>query len=170
MTHEGVQTFFVIILALAFLVQVGMLVVLYRALGELNRAVSRLHAGIELHVKPVLGSLHSLLEAAREPTRTILTNLADTTGLLRQRAAVADALLADLLDRARGDIIRVDQLFARVLEKLEIAAEALERGIVGPAREVSAVMAGVRRGLEVLLGRRRRAASEGAQQEDQLFI
>jgi uncharacterized membrane protein (Fun14 family) len=170
MSHEGVQTFFVIVMALAFLVQVGMLVVLYRALGELSRAVSRLQAVIEQHVNPLLGSLHSLLEVVREPTRAILTNVAETSAILRQRTASADALLADLLDLARAEIIRVDQLFARVLGKLETATEVLERSIVGPVREASAVISGVRRGLEVLFGRRQRAAGEGTQQEDQLFI
>ena len=74
-----------------------------------------------------------------------------------------------MLDRAQVEILRADRLIAVSLEKMERASEAVERGVLVPVREVSALLAGVRRGFEFFLGRRRSGRSRSSQ-EEQLFI
>jgi len=170
MQHEGLLTLFVIVTAVAVVIQVVILYAVTRALTQLVRSVVQIQAGIEADLHPLMRSLNALAAGAQEPTRTILGNLSEITTLLRQRAASADAVVADLLDRAQSEIVRADELFSAMLAKMERAADAVERGVLGPVREVSAVLAGVRRGLEFFLGRRRAAKSAGAQSEDDLFI
>lgn len=170
MAHEEVLTFFVIVTALAFVVQVWILLAAYRALSELSQAVSRLQVGIELHVNPLMRSFNSVLEAAREPLAVILANLSETSGILRERAASADLVLADGLERVRALVNRLDQLVSEVLAKIDATTDAIQRGVLGPVREASAVIAGVRRALEVLRSRRRVAPGERTHQEEQLFI
>jgi hypothetical protein len=76
---------------------------------------------------------------------------------------------ADVLERAKVDIARADELVTEILGRVERAAEAAERGVLGPVREISALIAGVREGLGYLFGRRRPAGQKRGS-EEQLFI
>jgi len=66
------------------------------------------------------------------------------------------------------EILRADRLIASSLEKMERATEAAERGVLAPIREVSALVAGIRRGLEFFLSRR--PDRSRSRHEEQLFI
>lgn len=168
MAHEGVLTFFVIVTSLAVVIQAAILYALYRALSQLLRGVIRIDAGLVEHVHPLLRSLSDVVAGAREPIGATLANLAEISRLVRERTASTDVFLADVLDRARVEILRADRLMAASLEKMERASEAVERGVLVPVREVSALIAGVRRGLEFFLSRRR--GRSRSSQEEQLFI
>ncbi|HUI40667.1 MAG TPA: hypothetical protein VL523_01745 [Terriglobia bacterium] len=170
MEHEGLLTAFVIVTAVAVVIQVVILFAVTRALTQLVRTIAQIQASIEQDLHPLMRTLNALATSVQEPTRVILGNLSEVSTLLRQRAASADAVVADLLDRARGEIIRVDELFTVMLAKIERAADAVERGVLVPVREVSAVIAGFRRGLGFFLSRRRTAKPESALHEEQLFI
>jgi hypothetical protein len=168
MAHEGLLTFFVIVTALAVLIQAAILYALYRALSQLLQGVIRIDAGLEQHMHPLLRSLSDVVAGAREPIGVTLANLAEISRVVRERTASTDVFLADVLDRARVEILRADRLIASSLEKMERASEAVERGVLVPVREVSALIAGVRRGFEFFLSRRR--GRSRSSQEEQLFI
>jgi len=79
-------------------------------------------------------------------------------------------VVAELVDRTRAQIIRVDQMATVMMVKLETTADAVERGVLAPLHEASAVIKGVQRGLEVLFSRRRAATVSEASHDDQMFI
>ncbi|HEY6292307.1 MAG TPA: hypothetical protein VI455_12220 [Terriglobia bacterium] len=174
MAHEGLLTVFVIVTALAVAMQAAILFAIYRSLSQLIKAVARIDAAFKEHLNPVLGSIQAIAAAAREPVGTILSNFAEISVVLRQRTLSADALAAEAINRARTEIIRVDELMSRIVLKVDRASEAVERGVLVPVREISAVMAGFRKGLEFFLGRRRPPArgerSPNTPHEEQLFI
>jgi hypothetical protein len=76
----------------------------------------------------------------------------------------------EVLDRFREEAVRADELLADVLQKMQRAADAVERGVLAPIRELSALLAGVRRGIEFFRGKRRPPVGDRAQQEEELFI
>ena len=168
MAHEGLLTVFVIVTALAVLLQALVLYALYRTISELAKAVVRIDAGLVEHVHPVLRSINEIAAGAREPVSAVLTNLAEISRIVRERTASTDVFLADTLERARLEVLRADNLIAGVLEKVERASEAVERGVIVPVREISALYTGIRRGLEFFLFRRQDRSRSG--QEEQLFI
>jgi methyl-accepting chemotaxis protein len=170
MAHESLLTVFVIVTALAVVIQAAILFAMYQALRQLREAVTRIDAGIKEHFHPLLRSLNGVITAAREPLSTIVSNVADISGVLRERTHAADLVAADLLDRFRAQVIRFDELLILLTQKLQRAGDAVERSVLAPAREMSALLAGVRRAVEVFLGRQRRATGERAQHEEQLFI
>jgi len=170
MTHEGLLTVFVIVTALAVVIQAAILFAMFQALRELREAVIRIEAGIKEHFHPALRSISSFVAAARDPVAAILGNLADISGVLRERTRAADVVAAEVLERFRAEAVRADELLIVMMQKLQRAGDALERGVLAPARELSALLAGVRRGVEVFLRRQRRPAGERAQHEEQLFI
>ncbi len=170
MAHEGVLTAFVIVTALAVVIQAAILFAMYQALRQLREAVIRIDAGIKEHFHPLLRSMRAVADAVREPATVIAGNLAEISGILRERTEAADAVAAELVDRFRAQAIRADELLTATLEKVQRAVDAAQRGVLVPIRELSALLAGVRSGLDFFLGRRRPPARERARQEEELFI
>jgi hypothetical protein len=107
---------------------------------------------------------------ACEPLRTITSNLADISKMLRERTADVDALVAELVDKSRAQVIRVDQMVSDLVKKVETTSDAVQRGVLAPMQEVSAVIAGMRAGLEFLFTRRRKTSVSETAQDEQLFI
>jgi uncharacterized protein YoxC len=170
MAHEGLLTLFVIVTAVAVVVQVVILYSVTRAITQLVRTMGQIQEGVERDLSPLLRNLNALAAGSQEPVRAILRNLSEVTALVRERAASADAVVADLLDRTRIEIDRVDLLFRGMLARLERAADAVESGVLRPVRELSAVVAGARAAIEFFTRRRRTPKPERAPQEEQLFI
>ncbi len=170
MANEGVLTAFVIVTAVAVLIQAAILFAIFQALRQLREAVIRIEAGLQEHFHPLLRSLRSVVEAAREPVSVILGNLAGISGIVRERTQATDAVAAELVDRFRAQAVHADELLTSTLEKMQRAVDAVERGVLVPVRELTALLAGVRRGLDFFLGRRRPRTGEGARQEEELFI
>lgn len=170
MVHEGVLTAFVIVTSLAVVIQAAILFAMFQALRQLRQAVIRIDTRIKENFHPLLRSITSVADAVREPVRVLLSNLADISGLLRQRSEAADAVAGELLDRFRVQALHADELLTTTLERAQAAVDTVERGVLAPIRELSALLAGVRRGLEFFVGRRRRPTGERAPQEEEMFI
>jgi methyl-accepting chemotaxis protein len=167
--HEWILTIFVAVTAIAVVIQVLILLAVSKALVQVAKTMERIQNSFEQDVQPALKTFNEILTAASAPTRKILGNLAETTDLLRARAQTADALAAEVLERARAQVIRADQFIAGSLEMMQHATEAVERGVMVPVREMTALLAGLREGLAFFF-RRSRSAREGAPAEEQLFI
>ena len=90
--------------------------------------------------------------------------------MLRERTANVDEVAAELLEKSRLQMIRVDRMVSDLVEKVETTAGAVQRGVLGPIQEISAVVKGVRSGLEFLFTRRRVTNVSEATQDEQLFI
>jgi|SRR5579859_7780318 len=170
MAHESLLTVFVIVTALAVVMQAAILFAMFRVMKEILAKTTQIESGVKDHLNPVLDSVHALTTAVREPVNAILANLTEVSGLLRQRAASADAVAAEVLERVRIEAIRMDELLTGVLGRMERAAEAAERGVLIPVREISAVIAGLRQGFAYFFGRQRPPAEQRARSEEQLFI
>ena len=90
--------------------------------------------------------------------------------MLRDRTASADQVAAELLDKSRSQIARVDRMISELVEKVGTTADTVQRGVLGPIQELSAVVKGIRSGLEFLFTRRRVTNVSEATQDEQLFI
>ncbi|HEV3275990.1 MAG TPA: hypothetical protein VG860_04165 [Terriglobia bacterium] len=169
--HDWVLTVFVAVTAAAVVTQVVILAAVSRALVQLARTMERIQNGFEQEVNPVLRGVNELIIALREPTRKIAANLSETSELLRVRAQSADVLAAEVIERVRAEVIRADQFIMGTLEMMDRATEAVERGVMVPVRELTALVAGLRQGIAFFLRRRRPAGGgERAPAEEQLFI
>lgn len=74
------------------------------------------------------------------------------------------------MEKSRAQIVRVDKMVSELVCKVETTADAVQKGVLGPVAEVSAVVKGVRSGLEFLFSRRRVTNVSEATQDEQLFI
>lgn len=170
MAHETVLTVFVIIAAVAIVVQALLLLGVYLAIRSIHREVQGVRADVKQRLDPLTQSVTEILANSREPVRTITANLAEISQMLRDRTSHVDALVADLVDKSRLQIVRVDQMVSDLVQKVETTADVVQRNVLAPIHEVSALIKGLRSGLEFLFSRRRASSVSEATQDEQLFI
>jgi len=128
------------IIAVSTLITSILQVVLMLSAGQLVRRLGRFVDLIEQEAKPILDHLNSI----------------------SRDASKAAAL-------ATTQVERVDRLFGMLTTRIEETLETIQTAVLKPAREVSALMAGLRAALELLRDIRGRKRP-GPEDEDTLFI
>jgi hypothetical protein len=94
--------------------------------------------------------------------------------LARGQAQKVDRLVTDASDRLRGQLVHADRILTGALEAVEDAGIQMRRSVLGPVKQASALLTGLKVGLDML--RNRRAAGTvppdepQEQQEEELFI
>lgn len=170
MAHETVLTIFIIIAAAAIVLQAFSMFGLYMAMRKIKGEVADLRADINRRIDPLAESLTEIVGNSRDPLRSITADLAEVARVLRERTGSVDEVLDDLLDRFRLQVIRVDQTITDVLEKVDKTTTTVQRNIIGPVSEASAVLKGVQAGLDFFLSRRRASRTSDVPQDEQMFI
>ncbi|HEV2425437.1 MAG TPA: hypothetical protein VGZ29_11480 [Terriglobia bacterium] len=168
--HDWIQTVFIVLSGIAMMTMAGVLVAAARVVTRMAQNAERMTGAFENDIKPVIRDVGELIKVTHESTTKILNNLAAISDLLRARAQSADALAADVIERARAEVIRADQFINGSLEMMTRVTEAAEQGVMVPLREITALVAGVRQGVAFFFGRRSAPARDGAPVEEQLFI
>ena len=159
-----------ILVAIAVLMQAGAMMGIWLAVRKVPGQIETVRSDVKQRIDPLAQSVLEIVNNSREPLRTISANLAEISTMLRNRTSNADQVAAELLDKSRTQIVRVDKMVTELVERVETTADAVQKGVLGPISEVSAVVKGVRSGLEVLFSRRRVTNVSEATQDEQLFI
>jgi len=170
MAHETVLTIFIIITAAAIVLQALAMFGLYQVMRRIQGDVSGLRADVNRRIDPLAESLTEIITNSREPLRSITSDLAEVARVVRERTGSVDRALDDLLDRFRLQVIRIDQTLTDVLEKVDETTAAVQRNIMGPVTEASAVIKGVQAGLDFFLSRRGPRRTSDVPQDEQMFI
>jgi ABC-type transporter Mla subunit MlaD len=170
MEQSAGLTIALILVALAVLMQAGAMIGIWLAVRKIPGQVEAVRADVKQRLDPLMASVTEIVSNAREPLRAITTNLADISKMIRERTGDADALVAELVDKSRAQVLRVDQMVSDLVKKVETTSEAVQRGVLAPIQEVSAVIKGMQAGLEFLFSRRRTTSVSEAAQDEQLFI
>jgi hypothetical protein len=93
--------------------------------------------------------------------------------LARGQAQKLDRVVSEASDRLRGQLVTADRILTGALETVEEAGSQFKRGVWKPVQRVSAVLTGLKVGLDFLRSRRsgRRSAGEADVEEgEELFI
>ncbi len=163
-------TIALILVALAVLMQAGAMLGIFLALHKVPEQIESVRADVKQRLDPLAQSALEIVNNSREPLRTITCNLAEISQILRNRTSTADEVAAELLEKSRSQIVHVDRVVTDLVDRVENTAEAVQKGVLAPIQEVSAVVKGVRSGLEFLFSRRRVTNVSEATQDEQLFI
>ncbi len=163
-------TTILVLVAVALVLQALSMVGIWRSIERLDREVEGLRSDIRQHLDPLAQAVAAILADSREPIRTITTNLAEVSRVLRDRAGQVDRVVEELVERSRLQIIRVDQMATELVTKVESTVDAVQRQVMKPIQEASAVLQGVRSGLQFLFSRRRNPRPGETTQDEQMFI
>ena len=162
---------FIAVTTIAVAVQAGILVALYVAVRKSTERMEALATEVKSKVLPTVETAQSLLVELRPRIDVISTNLAESSDLVRNQLGRLDATVTDVLDRARLQVIRADELLNRTMDKVEETSEVVHKTVISPLRQVNGLMTAISTGVEVLLGHKRRHPRNGAGvPRDEMFI
>lgn len=168
---ESWLPFFVVVTALAVVVQMGILVAMYLEFRRTNQWMSRIASDLQAKVGPILSRLHALLDEANPRISSILADTAELTHLARGQAQKFDRVFTEAAERLRLQLIHVDQILTGTMETLEDFGAKMRRSVWGPVQNAAAFIKGVQTGLEVFRSRSHRHAENPSEQQDEsLFI
>jgi len=117
----------------------------------------------------------AMLTEIRPRLEVIADNLEETTTAVRGQVLRVDAAVNDVVDRARLQVIRADELLSRTLDRVEQTSDMVHNTVISPIRQLSGLMQGITVGLEFLFSGRSRRNGGGREERravprDEMFI
>lgn len=168
-------TVFIALTGIAVLLQAGVLLAMYIAMRKSSERMEALAGEVKTKVLPTVEEAQKMLTILRPKIEVIVDNLEGATTTVRSELQRVDATVNDVVDRARLQIIRADELLSRTLDRVEHTSEVVQRTVVSPVRQLSGLMHGITVGLEFFFGGRHRR-NGGVREErrplpqDEMFI
>src|SRR6266567_3795511 len=167
--NDTVLTVFVVVTALAVVLQAGILAGMFFAMRKTSAKVESLAEEVKTKILPTAALAQSMMAELRPKIENVVDNVSVSTTVLRTQVERIDATLTDIVDRTRLQVIRADEFVNSTMDKLEETREAVQRTVVSPVRHISGLMHGVTTGLEAFFGRKRGQNSVSVPQ-DEMFI
>jgi hypothetical protein len=165
--------FFVVVTALAVVLQAIVLVALFLQLRRTAARVEETVADLNARLAPILSRVQILVEDASPHISSIVSDAAELTRLARGQAQKVDRILTETMERLRLQLIHVDQILSGAMEAVEEAGSRLRGTIWGPVVKASAIIRGIQTGLEFFRAARhgREPAEPPSEQQDEgMFI
>src|SRR5580698_8110514 len=164
----------VVIAAVAIVFQACMLTAMFLQMRRTMERVERLTDNLETRVGPILSRVQLLLDDAEPKITEMVADAAHIVYLARGQAQKLDRVVSEASDRLRGQLVAADRIITGALETVEEAGTQFKRGVWAPMQKASAIISGIKVGLDFLRSRRsgRRRTAEDADVEDgeELFI
>lgn len=162
---------FSIVAAIALVVQVAILIALFLQLKNTTESLNRVVNELNTRMGPILTRTQILLDETQPRIAAMVEDASQVVYLTKLQAQKADRLLTEVSDRLRGQLVRADRILTGTLEAVEDAGISMKRNFWGPVQKASALIQGIKVGLDVLRSRRGGdPARETVEQEDELFI
>ncbi|HEU5413928.1 MAG TPA: hypothetical protein VFW31_09235 [Candidatus Angelobacter sp.] len=163
---------FVIVAAVAIVVQMGILIALYIGMRQAASRMEDIAGRLEKQTSPLLTTASAILEDAQPKIAEITSNLAESSATVRAHVSQMADATGEIVERARLQAIRMDDFVGSTMGKIEAASEILETKVLTPVRRVQGIISAVSAGLGVLRSSRpkRKAARAGAEQDEEMFI
>jgi hypothetical protein len=162
----------VVIAAVAIVVQVTILTAMFfqmrRTMERLEKVTGDLHA----RIGPIITRVQILLDDTQPKISELVADAAHVVYLARGQAQKMDRIFTDASDRLRGQLVHADRILTGALETVEEAGTQFRRSFWRPVQRVSAVVTGIKVGLDLLRARRGRSgrSDDAVEHEEELFI
>ncbi len=171
-----------IVIAICFVVMAAALILIWLVVRKVIGTVERLEEKVNPIIEkfdPLMAQVNLMSIQGREISAQfteISTNLSTATkyfsesaGLIREEVAELKLLVGETAIVAKDKIELVGRTIERTQLQVVTTTDYIETKIVEPAREIAAVMAGVRKGLEVLFAPSPKQIDR-AYTEEEMFI
>jgi methyl-accepting chemotaxis protein len=168
-------TVFVALTGVAVALQAGVLVAMYVTMRKSSARMEALAIEVKTKALPTLETAQAMLAELRPQLTVIVDNLTETTHSVRSQVERMDATVNDVVDRARLQIIRADELLSRTLDRVEETSDVVHNTVISPVRQFAGLIQGVTAGIEFLMGNRGRKNGSGRDArrpvpQDEMFI
>lgn len=164
-----------IVIAISFIVMAIALVVIAVIIRKITGTVGRL----EEKVEPLMAKVNAIGDQGKEISvqfteisgnlSTATKYFSESAGLIKDEVAEIKQLVGITAHEAKDKIALVSQTIDRTQLQVTTTTDFIQEKVVEPAREIAAIMAGVRKGLEVLLAPSPKRVDR-VYTEDEMFI
>jgi uncharacterized protein YoxC len=164
-------TIFVVVAAVAIVVQMGILLALYQALRRTSERMEGIAGRLEQQATPVLATAAAILEDAKPKIAEITTNLAETSASVRTHVTKVGDAASEIAERARMQAARIDDFVINAAHKVEATSELLQDKVFSPMRRVRSIVTALNAGLSFFKSNRPpRKKGSGAVDDEEMFI
>ncbi len=160
-----VMTVFVVVSAIALVIQAAMLTGIYKASQATQLKVVTLLPKIE----SLLDSSQKTLEKSSAQIVAITTKASEILDSTRFQLTRVDEMLTDAGNRAKVQLDRAELVLDDTLSRAQETVAMVHGGVVRPVREIQGVAAGVRTALAYLVRGSRPNVAE-ATHDEEMFI
>jgi hypothetical protein len=164
---------FSLVAAAALVVQVVILTLLFFQLRKTTENMNRLVGDLHSRVGPILTRVQILLDDTQPKISSMVNDASHIVYLARGQAQKIDRVFTDAADRLRGQLVHADRILTGTLEAVEDAGSKFKHNFWRPVQKASALVQGIKVGLDLLRSRRKRSPGGDEpreQQEEELFI
>ena len=163
-----------IVVAISLVVQVSILTALFfttrKTMQKLDKTVEDLNA----KAGPILTRVQILLDDTQPKISNMVNDASHIVYLARGQAQKMDRVFTEAADRFRGQIVQLDRILTGTMEAVEDAGAQFKQSFWRPVQKASALVQGIKIGLDLLRARRAATGSAGREeapeQEEELFI
>ena len=162
---------FIVIAAIAIVMQMAVMLGMLLSLKKSLEHFTRLSNDLQSRIDPILTRVNRILEDSEGRISSVMGDTAEITRLARGQAQKIDRVFTDTIERLQIQVIRADQILTGAMEVVDEAGTKFRNTLWGPIRQASAVMKGIKVGLEML--RRQKSGhieTDRASQDEELFI
>jgi len=171
--HDTLLILFIAIAALAIALQAGVLFALYKAVVQSSARMEAIATRIEQQTTPVLATAHAILDDARPKVAEITSNLAASTATVRAHVSQVAEATGEIVERARMQAARLDDMISSTADKIENTTEFLQNSVLGPVRRVQGIVQALSAGLSFFRNARNRSQARQAArapEDEEMFI
>lgn len=162
---------FIIIAAIAIVIQMAILLAMFVQLKASLEQFTRLANDLHARIDPILLRVTRILDDSEDRIASIMGDAAEITRIARGQAQKVDRVFTDAVERLRTQVIRADHILTGTLEVVEDAGTKVRKSFLGPIQQASALLKGLKVGLDFIRGQqRRRPEPDSAPQDEELFI
>jgi ElaB/YqjD/DUF883 family membrane-anchored ribosome-binding protein len=159
-----VMTVFVCISAIALLIQMGMLIGMYKAARGMQENVQKLLPKIE----SLIDTSRQTVEDSRKQIVEITSKTSDILDTARKQLERVDSVLEDATARAHIQLEHAELVLDDAMERAHDTVVQVHTGIMKPLREIQGIVAGVRTVFQFLM--RGRPNPTQATSDEEMFI
>jgi hypothetical protein len=149
--------YFVVIAAIALAVQAGVLVAISLQLKRSHDHMTKVVDDLQARVNPILSKVEYLVGETQPRIITMVNDASEVVHMARGQAQKVDRVLTETLDRMRIQLIHADQILTGALETIEDTGAVFRKTMLGPVQQATAVIRGIKTGIDVLRSFRRRS-------------
>ena len=161
-----------VVTAIALVVQLVILIALLVEIRKTTEKVNQLTGDLRSRIGPILTRVQIMLDDTQPKISSLVSDAAHIVYLARGQAQKVDRVFTDAADRLRGQLLHMDRILTGTLEALEDAGSQFRRGFWRPVQKASALIQGIKVGIDLLRSRRagRSSSDDRLEQEEELFI
>jgi hypothetical protein len=143
---------------LQMLILAGMYFTLRKVASEMKTATDEVKSQampLLENGKHIQAQIQHILETSAPKVELVLDNAAKITTSAHNGIGRAEATLNDVLDRARLQVIRADEMVTRAMDSVEETTEKVAHSVASPVKHASGVLHGISTGVGTFFGNKR---------------